>query len=66
MASINAGLRKLGLTRDDYQLSLTQQFGWAAGSMGTSIVLGSLTGYGLYFMTTYLGVSALLAGQLIG
>lgn len=66
MNTINAGLRKLGLLREDYQLSLPQQFGWAAGSMGTSIMLGSLMGYALYFMTSYLGIGALLAGQLIG
>lgn len=48
------------------QLRRDQQLGWALGSLGTAVMLGTLTGYGLYFMTTYLGIGALLAGQLIG
>ena len=48
------------------QMQRHQQLGWAAGSLGTAIVLGSLTSYGLFYMTSYLGIGALLAGQLIG
>lgn len=48
------------------QLSRSEQLGWATGSLGTAVVLGVLTSYGLYFMTTYLGIGALLAGQLLG
>jgi GPH family glycoside/pentoside/hexuronide:cation symporter len=51
---------------DAYQLSRSQQLGWAAGSMATAIMLGALTSYALFYMTNYLGVGALLAGQLIG
>ncbi len=43
-----------------------QQLGWAAGSLGTAVMLGALTSYGLFYMTTYLGIGILLAGQLIG
>jgi len=48
------------------ELSRGQQLGWAAGSLGTAIMLGALTSFGLYYMTTYLGIGALLAGQLLG
>ncbi len=48
------------------QMTRYQQLGWAMGSFGIAVMLGVLTSYGLFYMTTYLGVSALLAGQLIG
>jgi GPH family glycoside/pentoside/hexuronide:cation symporter len=48
------------------QMTRYQQLGWAAGSFGIAVMLGVLTSYGLFYMTTYLGVGALLAGQLIG
>lgn len=48
------------------ELRLSQQLGWAAGSLGTAIMLGALSSFGLFFMTTHLGISALLAGQIIG
>jgi GPH family glycoside/pentoside/hexuronide:cation symporter len=48
------------------ELRLSQQLGWAAGSLGTAIMLGALTSFGLFFMTTHLGIGALLAGQIIG
>lgn len=48
-----------------YTLSRYQQLGWASGSLAMAVMLGSLTSYALFFMTTYLGVSALLAGQII-
>jgi GPH family glycoside/pentoside/hexuronide:cation symporter len=48
------------------QLSRSQQLGWAAGSLGTAVMLGVLTSYALFYMTTYLGIGILLAGQLIG
>lgn len=50
----------------DYQLRLHEQLGWALGSMGTGVMIGALTGYGLYYMTNYLGIAAGLAGSLIG
>ena len=49
-----------------YQLKLREQLGWAMGSMGTGVMIGALTGYGLYYMTNYLGIAAGLAGSLIG
>jgi GPH family glycoside/pentoside/hexuronide:cation symporter len=48
------------------ELRLPQQLGWAAGSFGTAIMLGALSSFGLYFMTTHLGIGALIAGQVIG
>ena len=48
------------------QLTRTQQLGWATGSLGTSVVLGALTSYGIFYMTNYLGIGAALAGSLIG
>jgi GPH family glycoside/pentoside/hexuronide:cation symporter len=50
----------------NYQLRLSEQLGWALGSMGTGVMIGALTGYGLYYMTNYLGIAAGLAGLLIG
>jgi GPH family glycoside/pentoside/hexuronide:cation symporter len=50
----------------NYQLQLREQLGWALGSMGTGVMIGALTGYGLYYMTNYLGIAAGLAGSLIG
>ena len=35
----------------NYQLRLSEQLGWAMGSMGTGVMIGALTGYGLYYMT---------------
>ena len=49
-----------------HQLQRHQQLGWALGSLGTAVMLGALTSYGLFYMTTYLGIGVLLAGQLIG
>ena len=49
-----------------YELRLHEQMGWAMGSLGTGVMIGALTGYGLYYMTTYLGVAAGLAGTMIG
>ena len=51
---------------NNYQLQLREQLGWAMGSMGTGVMIGALTGYGLYYMTNYLGIAAGLAGSLIG
>ncbi len=51
---------------NNYQLKLREQLGWAMGSMGTGVMIGALTGYGLYYMTNYLGFAAGLAGSLIG
>ena len=51
---------------EPHQLLRSQQLGWAAGSLGTAVVLGALTSYGLFYMTTYLGVGALIAGNLVG
>ena len=51
---------------NNYQLRLQEQLGWAMGSMGTGVMIGALTGYGLYYMTNYLGIAAGLAGSLIG
>jgi GPH family glycoside/pentoside/hexuronide:cation symporter len=51
---------------DAPELSRGQQLGWAAGSLGTAVMLGALTSFGLYFFTTYLGIGALVAGQLLG
>ena len=51
---------------DHHDMRRSQQLGWAAGSLGTAVMLGVLTSYGLFYMTTYLGISVLLAGQLIG
>ncbi len=50
----------------NYQLRLHEQLGWALGSTGTGVMIGALTGYGLYYMTNYLGIAAGLAGSLIG
>ena len=50
----------------NYQLRLHEQLGWALGSTGTGVMIGALTGYGLYYMTNYLGIAAGLAGALIG
>ena len=50
----------------DQQLGRSQQLGWAAGSLATAIMLGALTSYVLFYMTNYLGIGAILAGQLIG
>ena len=50
----------------NYQLRLSEQLGWAMGSMGTGVMIGALTGYGLYYMTNYLGIGAGVAGSLIG
>ena len=36
------------------------------GAMGTGVMIGALTGYGLYYMTNYLGIAAGVAGSLIG
>jgi GPH family glycoside/pentoside/hexuronide:cation symporter len=49
-----------------HQLQRYQQLGWAAGSLGTAVMLGALTSYALFYMTNYLGIGVLLAGQLIG
>ncbi|HJP03923.1 MAG: MFS transporter [Gammaproteobacteria bacterium] len=51
---------------EPHQLTLTQQLGWATGSLGTAIMLGGLTTYAMVFMTNYLGISAAVAGWLIG
>jgi len=51
---------------NNYQLRLSEQLGWATGSMGTGVMIGALTGYGLYYMTNYLGIAAGMAGSLIG
>jgi len=48
------------------QMTRYQQLGWSAGSFGIAVMLGVLTSYGLFYMTTYLGIGALVAGQLIG
>jgi len=55
-----------GSMANAYQLTRYQQLGWAAGSLATAIMLGALTSYALFYMTNYLGVGAILAGQLIG
>ena len=55
-----------GWAAKNYQLKLREQLGWALGSMGTGVMIGALTGYGLYYMTNYLGIAAGLAGSLIG
>ncbi|MGI9308126.1 MAG: MFS transporter, partial [Gammaproteobacteria bacterium] len=49
-----------------HQLKRYQQLGWAAGSLATAIMLGALTSYALFYMTNFLGIGAILAGQLIG
>ena len=46
---------------NNYQLRLSEQLGWALGSMGTGVMIGALTGYGHYYMTYYLGIGAGLA-----
>ena len=38
-----------------------QQLGWAAGSLGTAIMLGALSSFGLFFLTTHLGVGVTLS-----
>ena len=53
-------------TSMEQQLSRFQQLGWAAGSMATAIMLGALNSYALFYMTSYLGISVIVAGQLIG
>ncbi len=49
---------------NNYQLRLSEQLGWALGSMGTGVMIGALTGYGHYYMTNYLGIGAGLASLL--
>jgi len=49
---------------NNYQLRLTEQLGWAMGSMGTGVMIGALTGYGHYYMTNYLGIGAGMASLL--
>ena len=39
--------------------------GWAAGSHGTSVILGALTFYLLHYMTGNLGIDVLVASQII-
>ena len=40
-------------------------FGWAVGSHGTSVMVGAITFYLLFYMTDSLGISVLVASQLI-
>ena len=49
----------------NYELRLHEQLGWAMGSLGTGVMIGALTSYGMFYMTSYLGVTAGLAGGLI-
>jgi GPH family glycoside/pentoside/hexuronide:cation symporter len=46
-------------------LSRTQMFGWAVGSHGTSVMVGAITFYLLFYMTDSLGISVLVASQII-
>lgn len=48
------------------QLTRSQQLGWAAGAMGTGMMIGSVTSYALFIMTSVLGIGAATAGLLIG
>ena len=48
------------------QLSRAQQLGWAAGAMGTGMMIGAVTSYALFIMTSVLGIGAGTAGLLIG
>lgn len=50
----------------DRQLTRTQQLGWAAGAMGTGMMIGSVTSYALFIMTSVLGIGAATAGLMIG
>jgi GPH family glycoside/pentoside/hexuronide:cation symporter len=46
-------------------LTRTQMFGWAVGSHGTSVMVGAITFYLLFYMTDSLGISVLVASQVI-
>ncbi|MBL8629488.1 MAG: MFS transporter [Rhodospirillaceae bacterium] len=49
-----------------YELTRVQQLGWSAGAIGTSIMIGAVSNYTLYILTTLMGVGAATAGLLIG
>ncbi|MCB2106424.1 MAG: MFS transporter [Rhodobacteraceae bacterium] len=49
-----------------YELDRFQQLGWAAGAMGTGMMIGAVSSYSLFIMTNLLGIGAALAGALIG
>ncbi len=46
-------------------LTRTQMFGWAVGSHGTSVMVGAITFYLLFYMTDSLGIGVLVASQVI-
>lgn len=47
-------------------LTRVQQLGWASGALGTGMMIGSVSGYALFIMTTLLGIGPATAGLLIG
>lgn len=48
------------------ELTRVQQLGWSAGALGTNIMIGAVSSYALFIMTTLMGVGAATAGLLIG
>ncbi|MBL8643708.1 MAG: MFS transporter [Rhodospirillaceae bacterium] len=48
------------------ELTRVQQLGWSAGAIGTGIMIGAVSNYTLFIMTTLMGVGAATAGLLIG
>jgi GPH family glycoside/pentoside/hexuronide:cation symporter len=48
------------------ELTRIQQLGWSAGALGTNIMIGAVSSYALFIMTTLMGVGAATAGLLIG
>jgi GPH family glycoside/pentoside/hexuronide:cation symporter len=51
---------------DVRELTRSQQLGWAAGAMGTGMMIGSVSSYALFIMTNVLGIGAATAGLIIG
>ena len=52
-------------TNQTSRLSLAQQIGWAAGTHGTSTMIGVLITIMLSYLTTVLGIEAAIAGAII-
>jgi GPH family glycoside/pentoside/hexuronide:cation symporter len=59
------GVREARRNDAGMSLSRLQMLGWAIGSHGTSVMVGAITFYMLFYMTDSLGISVLVASQII-
>jgi len=64
--NISSSENQNSLSDKGVQLPLSVCVGWGMGSLGMAIMFGLVSIYALIFMTNYLGISAGIAGLIIG